>query len=128
MSLKMATPNLSAIENLSPSKRRLLELMRARQANEGKTYPLSYPQQRLWFIEQVHPGTSAYNSSFALRLSGQLDKRALQESFHQIVRRHEVLRTTFPTLQDGPIQRVAPALEISIQEVDIGDSSAAEFG
>ena len=57
--------------------------------------PLSIPQQRLWFIAQLEPGNPAYNLPQAERLRGALDVAALEQSFHKIVRRHEVLRTCF---------------------------------
>ena len=58
---------------------------------------MSYAQQRLWFIDQLQSGSSSYNISAALRLKGALDVEALRMSFDEIVRRHEILRTTFIT-------------------------------
>src|SRR5581483_9809946 len=57
--------------------------------------PLSYAQQRLWFIDQLEPGSAAYNIPSAVRLRGRLDEAALRRSLNEIVRRHEVLRTSF---------------------------------
>ena len=62
--------------------------------------PLSFAQQRLWFIDQLEPESSVYNIPMALRLRGALDVAALQQSLQEIVRRHEALRTTF-ALHDG---------------------------
>src|SRR5437588_10194189 len=59
--------------------------------------PLSFAQQRLWFIDQLVPGNPVYNGSSAMRLAGPLNIAAFQESLNEIVRRHEILRTTFPT-------------------------------
>ncbi|WP_368667338.1 amino acid adenylation domain-containing protein [Corallococcus sp. AB030] len=71
--------------------------------------PLSFAQQRLWFIDQLEPGSPLYNMPFALRLSGALDVPALQRAFDALVRRHETLRTTFETHDETPRQRIHPA-------------------
>ena len=62
--------------------------------------PLSFAQQRLWFLDQLAPGSAAYNLSGRLRLEGRLDASSLEASLNEIVRRHEVLRTIFST-HDG---------------------------
>ncbi|MEA2175919.1 MAG: hypothetical protein QOD00_3511, partial [Blastocatellia bacterium] len=68
--------------------------------------PLSFAQQRLWFLEQMRPGSPAYNIPVALRLKGQLDVRALEQSLNEIVRRHEALRTNFRSINGEPVQVV----------------------
>src|SRR5205085_4200768 len=92
--------------------------------------PLSYAQQRLWFIDQLEPGTTAYNIPLAVRLHGQLNKQALLRSLNEIVRRHEVLRTNFPMRNGRLVQNIAPPMELVIQEVDLsqfsGDSQEQE--
>src|SRR5262249_9135300 len=65
-----------------------------RVSREGRL-PLSYAQQRLWFIDQLEPGSVAYNIPFGVRLRGELNVEALGRSVQEIVRRHEVLRTSF---------------------------------
>ena len=67
-------------------------------AERGAESVLSFAQQRLWFIDQLEPGSALYNNPMAVRLSGELKKDALERTLTEIVRRHEVLRTTF---QDG---------------------------
>src|SRR5215208_5297654 len=57
--------------------------------------PMSYAQQRLWFIDQLEPGNPAYNRPVPLRLKGRLDVRALVQSLQAIIEKHEVLRTTY---------------------------------
>ena len=67
--------------------------------------PLSFAQERLWFLDQLEPGDTAYNVPFHLRLTGTLDIDALRRSINEIVRRHDILRTTFPAVDGGPVQR-----------------------
>jgi natural product biosynthesis luciferase-like monooxygenase protein/amino acid adenylation domain-containing protein len=88
-------------------------------ADRARDLPLSYGQQRLWFINQFEPGDAAYNLSFGLRLGGLLNRPALQWSVQTIVNRHESLRTTFPAKDGAPVQRIAPELEVAIEEVDL---------
>src|SRR5947209_4403981 len=57
--------------------------------------PLSFAQQRLWFLDQLVPENTAYNITFALRLRGKLDLAALRAAFNQVIHRHEALRTVF---------------------------------
>ena len=68
--------------------------------------PLSFTQERLWFLHQLDPASQAYHVPATLRFRGPFDLRALQDSLTEMVRRHEVLRTTFPTVQGRPVQRV----------------------
>src|SRR4029078_2532854 len=65
---------------------------------------LSYAQQRLWFIEQLEPGTSTYNISVAVMLEGAVDFSALRESSQEVLRRHEVLRTRYEANEGSPLQ------------------------
>ncbi|WP_147446830.1 non-ribosomal peptide synthetase, partial [Corallococcus sp. CA047B] len=73
--------------------------------------PLSFAQQRMWFLEQLEPGQALYNIPLALRLTGALDVEVLRRTFAEIVRRHEPLRTTFLEREGQPLQRIhaAPA-------------------
>lgn len=70
--------------------------------------PLSYAQERLWLIHQLAPDSPMYNLPAVIRLRGKLDVQALERSFNEIRRRHEILRTTFPVVNDGPVQAIAP--------------------
>jgi amino acid adenylation domain-containing protein len=82
--------------------------------------PLSFAQQRLWFLDQMVPGSPAYNIPAALRMAGDLAVPALGAAFAEIVRRHEILRTTYPPeARSGPVQRIAPAAPISLPLVDL---------
>ena len=81
--------------------------------------PLSYAQQRLWFLDRLEPGTATYNIPFAVRLSGRLDRQALEAALNEIVRRHEVLRTTFRSIDGRPAQVIAPSLTLTLPVVDV---------
>jgi amino acid adenylation domain-containing protein len=85
--------------------------------------PLSFAQQRLWFLDQLEPGSPLYNNPSAVRLSGPLDITALELSCNEIVRRHEVLRTNFVTVDGRPVQVIAPAgaEAFTIQVIDLSD-------
>ena len=76
--------------------------------------PLSFAQQRLWFLDQLEPGGFAYNIPVGLRISGPLNPRALERSLNEIVKRHEILRTTFPLVRGKPVQKIAPYQPFSI--------------
>lgn len=76
--------------------------------------PLSFAQERLWFLDQLEPGSPAYNLSGAIRLTGRLDAEALERALGEIVRRHEVLRTTFAEVGGRPVQLVAESLEFRL--------------
>lgn len=81
--------------------------------------PLSYAQQRLWFLDHFEPGTYAYNMSGLLRLTGPLDLMALGRSLNDIVRRHESLRTIFPASNGKPFQSIASRLDLQIAVTDL---------
>lgn len=82
-------------------------------------FPVSFAQQRLWFLEQLVPGNPFYNVPTAVRLVGQLSVTALEQTFNEIVRRHEALRTTFRMIDGEPVQVIAPILELSLSLVNL---------
>src|SRR4029434_7273909 len=71
--------------------------------------PLSFAQQRLWFIDQLEPGSPLYNMPAALRVEGPLDASVLARCLGEIVRRHEALRTVFAVRAGAPVQVIQPA-------------------
>ena len=81
-------------------------------------YPLSFAQQRLWFLEQLEPD-GPYKVPAAFRLRGPLHVAALEQSVNEIISRHEVLRTKFTEIEGRPVQIVAPRLTLSIPVEDL---------
>ncbi|NED34995.1 non-ribosomal peptide synthetase [Streptomyces sp. SID8499] len=75
----------------------------------GAAAPLSFAQQRLWFLDRLGPGNAAYNLPYALRLSGPVDLDTAVRACQALVRRHETLRTAFPSVDGEPTQTIAPA-------------------
>jgi amino acid adenylation domain-containing protein len=104
----------------SPTVAGLAEILSGERPDDDqvRTAPLSQAQQRLWFMEQLEPGAQAYKLTRALRLRGPLNARALEEALRETVRRQEMLRTTFATKDDQPVQIINPALEVGIQFID----------
>src|SRR5215510_3673892 len=88
--------------------------------------PLSFAQQRIWFLDQLDSGKSVYNICRAYRLTGQLDVEALIRSVNEITRRHEILRTVFPTVDDQPVQFIIPNLTLTIPMLDVREFSVDE--
>ncbi|MBW4457214.1 MAG: amino acid adenylation domain-containing protein [Nostoc indistinguendum CM1-VF10] len=83
--------------------------------------PLSFAQQRLWFLAQLEPDTPSYNISAAVRLQGRLNVAALEQSLNEILRRHEVLRTAFKTVNERPVQVISSATPLSLPIVDLSE-------
>ena len=88
--------------------------------------PLSFAQQRLWFLDQFEPNSASYNIPSAVRLRGELNEAALRRTLNEIVRRHESLRTSF-AMQDGaPVQIIAEQLVLTLPVTDLTDLPTAE--
>ncbi|HEY3481421.1 MAG TPA: condensation domain-containing protein, partial [Streptomyces sp.] len=81
--------------------------------------PLSFSQERLWFLDQLEPGSAVYHIPAALRLQGELDAAALERAFAGLVARHEALRTAFPAVAGRPVQRIAPAAPFTLPLIDL---------
>ncbi|HEY0736311.1 MAG TPA: amino acid adenylation domain-containing protein [Herpetosiphonaceae bacterium] len=99
-------------------------------ASRTESLPLSFAQERLWFIDRLQPGSSAYNMPQVVRLRGRLDVGALRASLTEVVRRHEILRTTFSMSGDDrggePIQLIHPPAEVALACHDLSALPAAE--
>ncbi len=128
------------IAALSAEQRALLEL-RLRQKNlkiktstsiaitpipRDKNLPLSFAQARLWLQEQLNPGSDIYNMSAAIRLVGKLNIEALEESINEIIRRHEVLRTTFTSVDGQPFQVITSDVQQKIPVVNLRELPKAQ--
>ncbi|HEX4494597.1 MAG TPA: amino acid adenylation domain-containing protein [Thermoanaerobaculia bacterium] len=87
--------------------------------------PLSFAQQRLWLLDQLAPGNPFYNLGGALRMTGPLDVTALGRALAEVVRRHEVLRTGFASVEGRPVQRIADAVGWELPAIDLGALPAA---
>ena len=90
-----------------------------RPVSRDKGIPLSYSQQRMWFLNQLAPEGTAYNMPCALRLTGNLNRLALEQSIEEMVRRHEAFRTTFPTEEGTPVQVISEMVIPKIPFVDL---------
>jgi amino acid adenylation domain-containing protein len=96
-----------------------------RVAREGEL-PLSFAQQRLWFFEQLSSGTSAFNIALGVRLKGELNVAALEQTLGEIMRRHEGLRTIFPARDDQPVQIIQPPIKFNLPLVDLSQLTEDE--
>lgn len=88
--------------------------------------PLSFAQARLWFLAQLQSESTTYNEIATIRLVGNLNVRGLEQSLNEIVRRHEVLRTTFSQIDGEPFQVIAPTLNLPLSVVDLRHLPEAE--
>ncbi len=123
--------DISGADALSPEQRELLVLLLEEQGvalpeqripraarPEGRA-PLSFAQQRLWFLDQLTPGSAMYNIPSAVRLSGELNVAALHRALQTVVDRHEALRTRFVTTDDDPAQVIEPHVELLLPQTDL---------
>jgi amino acid adenylation domain-containing protein len=98
------------------------------QAIEGdrEQLPLSWAQERLWFLNQLEGDSATYNMPAAVKIAGDLDINALQQALSEIVHRHEILRTSIQTVNGTPIQVIHPQVTTSINVVDLQQLLAPE--
>ena len=94
--------------------------------SRNSVFPLSLAQRRLWFLDQLEPGNPVYNIPFGWRFHGNLDRSVLALSVREIVRRHEILRTTFDTDAGQPVQVVAANSMIEMPLVDLSNVDSSE--
>jgi len=113
--LWQAIRTLICLQNQAPS---LMPVAR------NSNLPLSFSQERLWFLDQLEPGrSSAYNIPLTLRITGTLNLSALKQSLNEIVRRHEALRTTFSSIEGKPVQVIHPELTLTLTVKNLGEFS-----
>ncbi|OKH37811.1 non-ribosomal peptide synthetase [[Phormidium ambiguum] IAM M-71] len=106
-------------ENRKSENREVDRLFPATFSSPNLPISLSFAQQRLWFLYQLAPDNPFYNIPAAIRLIGKLDRKALERSFQEIVRRHAALRTTFTTIDGQPVQIVAPEIKVNLSVVNL---------
>nr|QEO74679.1 condensation domain-containing protein [uncultured bacterium] len=125
------------IARLSPKKQELLgRLFKQEQLDVSRVIitprkrsapvPLSFAQQRLWFLDQLEPDSTAYNIGQTHYFNGPLNLGALERSLSEIVRRHEILRTTFQTVEGEPVQVIAEAQPQQLEVIDLSELPEAE--
>ena len=121
------------ISALTPEQRALFEQLRRKKAapkvdlrppevrprGEGDRWPLSFDQERLWFIYSLDPGSTQYNIDTATRLEGPLDAGRMRRAFRAIVHRHEAWRTRFPVVDGRPVQVVEPEMDFPLPLIDL---------
>ena len=134
----MSEEKVGLLRGLSPEKRALalkalregaVETQRSpivRRDAQGGPTPLALSQHRLWLVDQLRPGSRAYNELAAVRLSGPLDVGVLERVFTEIVRRHEALRTTFPMIDGEPVQVIVPARPMTLLVHDLSTLGESE--
>jgi len=118
------------LAELSPEKRRAFEKLLREQGIDAAALPivprrsgtaplpLSFAQQRLWFLDRLEPGMP-YNIPQAVHLRGRLNFPALEQSLNEIIKRHEIFRTTFAMAADEPVQVIAPELAVKLETADL---------
>ncbi|PMB43198.1 non-ribosomal peptide synthetase [Fischerella thermalis CCMEE 5330] len=126
------------IANLPPEKRALLELRLKQKELSIKNLTsiskrkssdvllLSLVQERLWFLYQLQPDIPLFNDSILIHVTGKLDSIALEKSFNEIIKRHEILRTTFKIVDTQPIQIIAPTITLKLLILDLQELSKPE--
>ncbi|HEX8115893.1 MAG TPA: amino acid adenylation domain-containing protein, partial [Pyrinomonadaceae bacterium] len=124
-------PTVAALASAVEEERRAsegLSLPPLKPAPRAGELPLSFSQQRLWFLHVLDPQSAAYNIPLALRLRGRLDVPVLGESLREIVRRHEVLRTSYAQAGGRPLQVIRESAEVDLQVVDLSGVAEGERG
>ncbi|HEY6804799.1 MAG TPA: condensation domain-containing protein, partial [Pyrinomonadaceae bacterium] len=103
-----------------------LQLPPIRPVSRDVDVPLSFGQQRLWFIDQLKPGAVPYNIPTAVKLSGKLDREALQQTLTEVAKRHEVVRTSFHNRDGRAVQVIHPAAPVEMPFTDLSQLPEAE--
>ena len=94
--------------------------------SDQSTFPLSFAQERLWFLDQLEPGSPIHNRPFALRLFGPLDIRIVEQTLREINRRHQILRATFTNRDGRPVQRILPVEPVLVALHDLSELPPSE--
>ncbi len=113
---QVLTPEL--LGRIKARKEEILESLHL-EGNTAGGYPLSHGQRGLWFIDQLKPGTTAYNVPACVRMAGPLNASVLEQSLNEIIRRHDTLRTTFAAEGGEPVQVIAPSFKLNLPVIDL---------
>jgi len=131
--------SVADLAHLSAKQRAILELRLKRKGvdttpmripylgRDSDTFPVSFAQQRLWFIDQLEPGSAFYNAPAAVRLKGPLNVAALQRTLNEIARRHETLHTRFSTIDGQPVQVIDPSIGLPLRVLDLQQLTGHEL-
>ncbi|HEX2202457.1 MAG TPA: amino acid adenylation domain-containing protein [Longimicrobium sp.] len=104
------------LRGLAPSTKQRVVIGRV--AGPGPAYPMSFAQERMWFLDQLDPGSAVYNIAASVLVSSQTDADLLERALTEIVRRHEAIRTVFRLVDGKPMQIVQPPYPFKIERVD----------
>ena len=100
-------------------KRELLAELLHKEAEKPQSFPLSFAQQGLWFLYQLVPDSPLYTIACTVALNGPLQQQILERSLHELVRRHQALRTRFEVQESHPVQLIEPARKLPLPVVDL---------
>ena len=100
---------------------RAAEISAIPRSSGANSFPLSYAQQRLWFLDRLQPNTALYNVPSALHIKSVVYAEAMERALNEIVRRHESLRTTFSLSEGEPVQLIAGKLKLPLPVIDLGE-------
>src|SRR5712671_6291380 len=122
------------LAQLSPEKRALLlQLLKSKSdtrirriPRDAGSIPVSFGQHRLWFLDQMVPGSPFFNESMRLRLQFPLNLAVLERTLNEIVRRHEAFRTVFAVVEGEPVQIIAPSFHLPLLVTDLSHLPEAE--
>src|SRR5262245_34210001 len=113
------SPAANAVPTTARDRRRELAARLQKKAEQARSFPLSFAQERLWVLDQLDPGNPAYNVPLAIRITGALDLEALQRTLNELIVRHEALRTRFAAADGQPLQVVDPVRLHELSVVDL---------
>ncbi len=111
------------LAKLSPEKRKLLELKLKQKGAKFNSFPLSFAQQRMWFLDQMEPGSPVYNIPVAWKISGDFDIAIFKKALDAIIKRHEILRTNFVTIAGKGMQVISQKSQIAIETLETSSST-----
>ncbi|MEM8676925.1 MAG: condensation domain-containing protein, partial [Cyanobacteria bacterium P01_G01_bin.67] len=122
------TNNKLNLDNLSQEeKKKILAKLLQQKAKQPRLFPTSFAQQRLWFLQQLEPESTAYNIPAALELTGNIDLDILRKSINDICDRHEILRTVFVTVDNEPKQKILSKINNALPVVDLSNTEEQEL-